>query len=260
LKPKQILLKYITKLQKPNPTDMQQLSLNFRILKSYFKKLSVLAIVLSMLTSCTVDEEMDRPLPLVTVGNQVWTTKNLEVTTYRDGTPIPEVTDPTDWENLTTGAWCYYENDTENGKVYGKIYNWYAVAGIHDQASKTDLTKRKQLAPAGYHIPNDFEWSTLINYLGGTCQAGNKMKETGIEQWLASNSSAANTSGFTALPGGYRDNDGSFSYVEDYGGWWSISEDSSTHAWGRYLNKGYECSGKNAFKKTNGFSIRCLSN
>jgi uncharacterized protein (TIGR02145 family) len=119
----------------------------------------------------------------VTIGTQVWTSTNLNVSTYRDGTPIPQVTNSTQWANLTTGAWCYYNNDPANEAVYGKLYNWYAVVGIWNEASKTDFSQRKQLAPTGYHIPRQDSGSgeiqLLINYLGGGGVAGGKLKSTG---------------------------------------------------------------------------------
>ena len=110
----------------------------------------------------------------VTIGTQVWATVNLDVTTYSDGTAIPEVTNATAWAGLTTGAWCYYNNITANGTTYGKLYNWYAVAGIWDEASKTDATLRKKLAPTGWHVPTDAEWTTLTTFLGGETVAGGK--------------------------------------------------------------------------------------
>ena len=94
----------------------------------------------------------------LTYGDQVWTVENSETETYRDGTPIPQVTDVTEWQNLTTGAWCYYDNDPTKGK----LYNWYAAAGIHDNDPNTP---NKELAPEGWHVPTDAEWKTLENYL-----------------------------------------------------------------------------------------------
>jgi hypothetical protein len=105
------------------------------------------------------------PLPNVTIGTQVWSSTNLDVTTYRDGTPIPQVTNYLQWTNLTTGAWRYYNDDPANGSIYGKLYNWYAVAGIHDTASLNDPSLRKQLAPQGWHIPTDEEWTILTDFL-----------------------------------------------------------------------------------------------
>ena len=134
----------------------------------------------------------------VTIGSQVWTSKNLDVATYRNGDVIPQVQDPNAWENLTTGAWCYYDNDASNGTKYGKLYNWYAV------------NDPRGLAPKGYHIPSDAEWTQLSDYLGGESEAGTKMKST--SGWVE-NGNGTNSSGFSGLPGGYRDYNGAFDYI-----------------------------------------------
>ena len=102
-------------------------------------------------------------LSSVVIGTQTWTTKNLDVETYRNGDPIPEEQDASTWANLTTGAWCYFANNTANGTTYGKLYNWYAV------------NDARGLAPNGYHIPTDAEWTILTDYLGGQLSAGTKM-------------------------------------------------------------------------------------
>ena len=190
-----------------------------------------------------------------TIGTQVWTTKNLDVATYSDGTVIPQVADPTAWAALTTGAWCYYNNDSANGTTYGKLYNWYAVAGIHD----TDLnTPNKKLAPTGYHIPSDAEWTTLTTYLEGESVAGGKMKATGTSLWNTPNAVATNSSGFSGLPGGYRGNVGTFDYIGGTGNWWSSSASNTPNAWYRYLH--YDDGGafRNDLNKGDGFSVRCL--
>lgn len=103
----------------------------------------------------------------VTNCGLTFTKQNLNVTKYTDGTPIPQVTDPTQWANLTTGAWCYYNNAPANGAIYGKMYNWYAVAGIYNSASATNPALRKKLAPTGWHVPTYTEWTELKNCLGG---------------------------------------------------------------------------------------------
>jgi uncharacterized protein (TIGR02145 family) len=166
-------------------------------------------------------------LPNITIGTQIWSSTNLDVTTYRDGTPIPQVTDPTEWASLTTGAWCYYNNDPANGAIYGKLYNWYAVAGIHDTASLNDPSLRKQFAPQGWHIPSDAELSTLINYLdpidgvNNPNIAGGKMKEAGTAHWASPNTGASNESEFTGLPGGLRDSfTGAFQAIGTIGEWY----------------------------------------
>ena len=191
------------------------------------------------------------------IGQQGWATINLNVTTYRDGTPIPQVTDPTAWANLTTGAWCYYNNDTVNGAIYGKLYNWYAVAGIHDNDPSTP---NKVLAPQGWHVPSDDEWAVLIDFLGGESVAGGRMKEVGSSHWFNNDPDSSNISGFTALPGGNRSS--TFWDLNTGGYWWSSTEQSlnSCCSWYREIYN----SGLNIYRngnypfKSNGMSVRCV--
>jgi uncharacterized protein (TIGR02145 family) len=224
----------------------------------YFWKGGVLDLKKSIKTADLDSITFKRPvanLPKVIIGTQVWTTENLDVTTYSDGTVIPQVTDPTAWAALTTGAWCYYNNDSANGTTYGKLYNWYAVAGIHDTDPNTP---NKKIAPTGYHIPSDSEWTTLTTYLGGESIAGGKMKETGTVHWNTPNIEATNSSGFTGLPGGYRDNVGTFYNIGDNGGWWSSTEFATAYACFRRLNYNNGDAYRFGSDKSNGFSVRCL--
>ena len=131
----------------------------------------------------------------VTIGTQIWTGCNLNVSTYRNGDTIPQITDPILWKSTRQGAWCYYNNDPANEAIYGKLYNWYAV------------NDPRGLAPSGYHIPTDAEWNILINYLGTSTIAGEKLKETGTCHWNSPNEFSDNQSLFTALPGGIRSPD-----------------------------------------------------
>jgi uncharacterized protein (TIGR02145 family) len=149
-------------------------------------------------TTCYICTQED-----VEIGDQIWTKCNLNVTTYRDTTIIPEIQDPTAWANATTGAWCYYDNDPANEAIYGKLYNWYAVAGIYDEASLLDPLLRKEIAPIGYHVPSDTEWGVLEAFLGGAANAGEKIKQTELCYWAEPNV-ATNTAQFFALPGGGR--------------------------------------------------------
>lgn len=158
----------------------------------------------------------------VKVCDQTFTIKNLNVSKYSDGTPIPQVTDDTQWANLTTGAWCYYINS--NG-IYEKMYNWYAVAGIYDAASLANPALRKKLAPAGWHIPSIAEWTDLANCLYGVDVAGGKMKSIGTV-WNGTNVAATNSSNFNGLPGGVRDYSGWFYNARVSGFWWSSNENS----------------------------------
>jgi uncharacterized protein (TIGR02145 family) len=195
----------------------------------------------------------------VTICNQTWTKSNLNVSKYTDGTTIPQVTDQNQWINLTTGAWCYYNNITANGAKYGKLYNWYALMGIHDKASATNPALRKKLAPTGWHVPTDEEWTQLTDCLGGAPVAGGKMKSTGTSIWQAPNAEATNSSGFTGLPGGSRSNyDGTFSNISSNGGWWSSLEYYSESAWFRALNYLNGNMNRSPRSKFDGFSVRCI--
>ena len=182
----------------------------------------------------------------ISIGTQKWMSKNLDVTTYRNGDVIPQVTDPDAWGELTTGAWCYYKNDSLNGAIYGKLYNWYAV------------NDSRGLAPQGWHIPTDAEWTTLGTLLGGAAVAGGKMKTKGFTTWNTFNKSATNESGFAGLPGGIC-NGGTFMDISNAGYWWSATkDDDSTDAWYRFLS--YE-GGKlyrKGYDKFVGMSVRCL--
>ncbi len=189
------------------------------------------------------------------IGTQIWSSINLNVATYRDGTPIPQVSDPSQWANLTTGAWCYYNNNSANGNIYGKMYNWYAVAGIHDNDPNTP---NKILAPLGWHIASDAEFTTLTTFLGGMAVAGGKMKSTGTTYWQSPNSGATNESGFSAMPGGLRNANGTFGALTIDGYWWSASEDNSTNAWYRILVNGNGGVGRSSTTKNLGFSVRCI--
>ena len=125
------------------------------------------------------------------VGTQRWIKENLNVATYRNGDIIPQVTDPTAWAALTTGAWCYPNNDPANEAIYGKLYNWYAV------------NDSRGLAPQGWHVATDAELTTLGTNLGGDNVAEGKMKSTGTSYWARTNTDATNSSVFSGLPGGY---------------------------------------------------------
>ena len=183
------------------------------------------------------------------IGNQIWATKNLDVATYRNGDAIPQVQDSAAWNILTTGAWCYYENNSANGTTYGKLYNWYAV------------NDSRGLAPTGYHIPTSAEWSTLTTYLGGMQIAGGKMKESGTSHWISPNTDATNSSGFTGLPGGYRnESSGIFGGIGTIGWWWTSGGVGNNKAWDVKLrNDEGEVSGYgNGAPIRFGMSVRCI--
>ncbi len=183
----------------------------------------------------------------VVIGNQEWTKRNLNVSKYRNGDIIPEVKDPKKWSKLTTGAWCYYNNDIENGEIYGKLYNWYAVSDP------------RGLAPEGFHIPNNDEWATITNFLGGEGIAGCKMKENGYYHWNEPNVGANDSSGFKGLAGGYRYKNGILTDGMGYFGyWWSSNNYEYDQAISHVLYTNYKIIGINKDNKNCGFSVRCI--
>lgn len=186
------------------------------------------------------------PPATVTICSQVWMTKNLDVTTYRNGDPIPQVTDPIQWQSLTTGAWAYVNADASTNGNYGKIYNWYAV------------NDPRGLAPTGWHIPSQTEYTTLANCLGTEYIAGGKLKTTGTTDWMAPNSGATNSSGFSALPGGWRLTSGSYNGFGTQGWFWTSTPQSTTQASVFYLF--YASAGSSFFTIDNkgGATVRCV--
>ena len=202
----------------------------------------------------------------LTYGDQVWTVDNAEMVTYRDGTVIPQVTDNDEWGDLTTGAWCYYDNDPTKWK----LYNWYAVMGIHDTDPNTP---NKEFAPEGWHVPSDAEWTTLEEYLivngynydGTTTENKIAKAMASTTGWYSSTRTGApgndqslnNSSAFNAFPEGYRYGSGFFEGTEGFTIFWSSTEDITNFAWSR--NLGNDRSG-NLFRGTgyegDGFSVR----
>ena len=185
-------------------------------------------------------------LPTVIICTQTWMVSNLTVPTYRNGDPIPQVTDQSAWSSLTTGAWCYYNNDPATESTYGKLYNWYAV------------NDSRGLAPIGWHIPSDIEWTTLSNCLGGVGISGAAMKEIGITHWASPNTGATNSSGFTGLPSGNRTGSGLFHDVTFYEDFWSSTPSTSTLSWTRSLNYDDNTLSRYDDSNTNGYSVRCI--
>lgn len=179
----------------------------------------------------------------VTIGPQVWMAKNLDVAHYRNGDPIPEVQDPLEWSQLTTGAWCYYNNE-KSGTVYGKLYNWYAVADP------------RGLAPQGWHVPTDTEWQFLVDRLGGDRAAASGLKA--VEGWRPVNVGATNSSGFTAMPSGFRSSGGSFRLAGTNASWWSSNERGRYTAFYREVFNSYSAVYRNDAAKTRGFAVRCI--
>lgn len=179
------------------------------------------------------------------IGRQVWMAENLNVSRFRNGDTIPEVKSPDEWRYLgKTGkpAWCIQENNTENGKKYGKLYNWYAV------------TDPRGLAPKGWHVPSDEEWTTLTNAMGGEVFAALKMRTTGYTK----TSDGSTESGFMGLPAGGCTGGGSFYGLGSQSSWWASTEITSSSAWCRLLNYVNSNLFSVNYEKDYGFSVRCV--
>ncbi len=144
----------------------------------------------------------------VVIGSQCWMAENLRTTRFDDGTEIPYVTSGVEWGNLSTPAWCWYNNSINYGNTYGSLYNWFTV-------------NTGNPCPTGWHVPSEDDWSTAFTYLGETV-AGGKLKEAGTDHWQSPNTGATNEKGFTALPGGYRLSS-LFNDIYLSGKWWSTT-------------------------------------
>lgn len=170
-------------------------------------------------TSTPTNTPTPTPTPNYSQCASGWTLVNLNVTTYRNGDPIPEVTGNTEWSGLTTGAWCYFSNNSSNGPILGKLYNWYAV------------NDPRGLAPEGYHIPTQSEWLNLINCSGGLSTAGGELKQTGTTYWDSPNVGATNSTNFSVLGAGFRSSTtGSFGGLLNSASFWTSNEQDTLNA------------------------------
>jgi uncharacterized protein (TIGR02145 family) len=198
------------------------------------------------LTYGTVADQQGNTYATIVIGGQEWMAENLRTTTYANGDTIPNITDGTQWSNLTAGAWVYYNNDIQYENPYGKLYNWYTVADA------------RNVCPTGWHVPTDLEWTALTNYLGGETVAGGKMKSNGTQYWYSPNFGATNESGFSGLPGGVRQNSGTFVTIGYEGQYYSSTENNANTAWKRDLNNNEDYANRTNVNKKSGVSVRCL--
>jgi uncharacterized protein (TIGR02145 family) len=182
----------------------------------------------------------------VTIGSQVWMAENLKTSKYRNSIVITDKTNLTTWGTSTTEASSDYATPN-NSTTYGKLYNWYAASNINN------------LAPLGWHIPTDVDWTNLSDFLGGLNLAGDKLKETGNSHWATANTTATNTTGFTAIPGGSRSGDNTIYDIGNLGYWWSSTEGTnSTNGWYRSLSNQNSIITRGYYSKSGGMSVRCV--
>jgi uncharacterized protein (TIGR02145 family) len=181
------------------------------------------------------------------IGTQVWLVQNLKVTHYRNGDTIANLKDNTQWCNFTIGAYCNYNNDINNVPVYGRLYNWYAIAD------------NRNIAPADWHVATDHDWAVLINNVGGD-SIGGVLKESGTIHWQSPNTGAINKFGFTALPAGTRFGQygipgyGTFTAINETSEWWTHDEQCT---------RGMSYNSTNVYHSidsrwSDGFSVRCV--
>jgi uncharacterized protein (TIGR02145 family) len=204
--------------------------------------------VVSFTTPGTLTDIDGNVYNTVVIGTQVWMAENLKTTRYRNGDPIRYISDSTQWNiYLATGAYCTYRNDNSYANIYGHLYNWYAV------------NNNRKIAPSGWHIPSNDEWTTLTTFLGGFLVAGGKLKEAGTTHWASPNTGATNETGFTALPGGYRDGyEGMFEYLKTYLYMWSSTSADNSKGWCRFMDNEGIIESEFVFEKIFGFSVRCM--
>jgi len=198
----------------------------------------------------------------IRIGNQVWMAENLKVTRYPNGGSIPHITNNFDWSELvsnnTDDAYCFYSNNSSS--EYGVLYTWAAAMGGSASSSSSNPSGVQGVCPDGWHLPSEAEWSQLTNQLGGYSLAGGKLKEAGFEHWYSPNTGATNESRFSALPGGYRFDDGSFNSARRRGSWWSTTQGGISEYAG-YASLNHDRAGGFSFsnsRKAYGQTVRCV--
>jgi uncharacterized protein (TIGR02145 family) len=182
----------------------------------------------------------------VKINKRTWMIENLNVVSYRNGDTIPEAKSERDWKKCMQeqkGCWCYFQNDTLNGEKFGKLYNWFAV------------NDPRGLAPEGWHVATDEEWTSMINSQGGKLDAAPHLK---AEFEWCDNCLEDNKSGFFALPGGFRKADGSFMHLKEFATFWTstVYKDNMAYYYYMYCNVDYVV--RNFWNKGDGMSVRCI--
>jgi uncharacterized protein (TIGR02145 family) len=184
------------------------------------------------------------PIAEIKIGNQVWMTANLNVETFKNGDPIAQIKSKKEWRDAgktMRAGWCNFDTEKVYGLKYGKLYNWFAV------------NDPRGLAPEGWHIPSIEEWQELIQHLGGPNSAGTALKSK--EHWYETGN---NSSGFNAIPSGFRNADGIFGFMGEYAKWWCSTEGDTKNAWCYYMTHTSKLIVKYYMAKSYGLSIRCI--
>lgn len=242
---------------------MNNLKYSIKILKywfSSFPNVLIASLLLIILPGCekdlfipagTVTDIDGKIYEVIKIGTQTWFAENLKSIKYNDGGAIPYVNDGFLWTDLKTDAFTFCNDSETNQYIYGNLYNWYAV-------------KTGKLCPIGWHVPSSADWEVLEIYLGGSYDAGGRLKETGTSHWDEPNYGAINSSGFSAVPAGtfelswlsgYLSVFSGFGYFTDF---WSSTEADSQTAFSRLLISDDHVLGSESNAKFSGLSVRCL--
>jgi len=209
-------------------------------------KINVMGIIFNPdLVYGTMTDQDGNEYKTITIGTQTWMAENLRTTKFNDGSDIPLVTDYAAWSSLTTPGYCWLNDDEANKVIYGAFYNFFTV-------------NTGKLAPVGWHVATDAEWTALLYYEGGLDVAGGKLKEIGTTHWLSPNKGATNETGFTALPAGERFENGYLTGLADISCWWSSTVNNSAEAWIFDLGYNYPGANRESASKIQGFSVRCI--
>lgn len=208
------------------------------------------ATLLNQKLSYGTIEDIDRnEYATIRIGDQTWMAENLKTSRYSNGDTIPNVTERWKWHGLTTGAWCYFLNDSTFNTLYGKLYNWEVAADP------------RNVCPKGWHVPSDTDWDQLIHFLGGPDEAGRKMKTQLKGHWYDDDRLASNESGFSSLPSGGRGLDAGFNLLTYRASYWSTIESNVSEEWAMGYTlfwNGDGIGGDNTENKYYGYCIRCL--
>ena len=259
---------------------LSKIAMSQIMLPAYQGVISKIPAVVTPTFSCgpsTVSDIDGNIYTTVSIGTQCWTVTNLRVRRYNDSTEIrfnnsggSGGTTSQTWSVLNYGAHTIYANDSvaspSNLTTYGYLYNWYAAKGIANAGSTT----YKNICPTDWHVPTDGEWTSLIQFIVPTetisatvigsqsLTAGGKLKSTSTTLWQTPGFPGTDNYGFSALPGGGRNDVGSFSSIRDNAFFWSATEDGSNDAWRRSLSNANSNVSRRDYSKTSGFSVRCL--
>jgi uncharacterized protein (TIGR02145 family) len=215
-------------------------------MKQYKHGIMALGLLVLGIFPATAASSEERANLSIHIGNLEWMSENLDISTFRNGDPIPEARTDEEWYKAGKNgkpAFCYYRNDPADGKNYGKLYNWYAV------------NDPRGLAPVGWHVASDTEWRATTHHLGGSDAAGTMMKNA--SGWLG-NGNGTNSSEFSGLPAGCRDLEGSFSQLGEIAFWWTSSEWDESFAWYHCIDRSPSYVYRTNYYKANGLSVRCV--